>query len=199
MSRQPGTCVSGSLPLPNVTPRVTPQLPGGDNRSEGSVCDPVTRYRLSILAFDDTAGLAHAVGDLIGHGMEPGQLGVIARPHSLDALMVPGGLDPDIKRNILNLLAAPSLPLRLDDAADLVVRGGPGIRALLKQPQQDVGAFDWMQDERREDLARHAANGAVILLVSAATAEQHATSAGVLLRHGRHNLQTHVFTRPKTR
>ena len=49
-----------------------------------------------------------------------------------------------------------------------------------------------MQKERREELARHAARGAIILLVSARSPEQLSMSAGMLLRHGPHNLQTHV-------
>ena len=162
------------------------------------MCDAVTRYRLSILVFDEVADLARAIGELIGNGVEPEQLGIVGLRQSLDALAVPGEVDAETK-HVTHLLAATDLPLRLDGAADLVVRGASGMRALLRQPQQPVGTFDWMQDERREALAGHAAKGAVILLVSAATAEQHAKSAGILLRHGRHNLQTHVFTRPNPR
>lgn len=80
-----------------------------------------------------------------------------------------------------------------------MVRGSDEMAALLRRPGSIIGTLDWMQEERARELAHHAAEGAVILLVRAATAEQLSTSAGVLLRHGRHKLQTHVFARPANR
>ena len=199
MSRQPGICVGGSLPLPSGPPRAIPQVSGGDNPSEVSVCDAVNRYRVSILAFDDRARLGRAIKDLIENGLEAGQLCLAGLPKSLDALQVPDELGHQAKSELADMMTTDTLPLRLDGVADLVARAGPRTMALLKQPGQATATFDWMQEERRRELAHYAVNGAVILLVSADNAEQLSASAGVLLRHGRHNLQTHVFTLPANR
>ena len=163
------------------------------------MCDGVTRYRLSILAFDDLAGLDHAIEDLIGNGVVPAQLCLAGLAKSLETLHVPKNLDHQAKSEFASLLASPDLPLQLDGLVEIVARSGAWTAALIRQPGAAMGTFDWMQEERRKELARHAANGAVILLVSAASAAQLAASAGVLLRHGRHNLQTHVFAWPNAR
>ena len=199
MNRQPGICVGGLLPSPASLPRATPQVSGGDNTSEVSVCDGVNRYRVSILAFDDTVLLGRAIKDLVGNGLESAQLCLAGLPEILNTLQVPDDLNHQAKNAFSALLATPDLPLRLDGSANLVARGGPKTNALLKPLDQAIGTFDWMQEQRQRELARHAAKGAVILLVIADTAEQLSASAGFLLRHGRHNLQTHVFSRPITR
>lgn len=159
------------------------------------MCDEVTRYRLTILAFDDRAQFGQAIVDLIGCGLETGQFCLAGLPKTLDAIATPSGLDERASSAFAALLATADTPFALDAEAGLVARGGFRAKILLEAPDQAFGAFDWMQEARRRELARHGTNGAIILIVNAASAEELSASANVMLRHGRHTLQTHVFTR----
>ena len=158
--------------------------------------DEVIRYRLCLLAFDDPARLWQAIRDLLEHGLEPEQFCLIGLPNVLEALEAPDGPDRQLSAGLAKVLEAPATTLHFDRSGEFMARGSDDMAALLRRPGSTIGTLDWMQKERASELCRHAENGAVILLVRSVTAEQHAHSGGALLRHGRHNLQTHVFVKP---
>lgn len=176
-------------------PRSAPQMPGGDNLREAVVRQEVTRFRLCLLVLDDAAGLFRALAELTDLGLEPQQISLIGSQETLDALQVPGDLPFAMQNKLDQILKHKSLPLQIDGACRLAVRGSQPLSELLRTSGSG-DAFDWMQDHRRKEFCRHAAGGAVVLLVSTATANQLSSSATALLRHGQHNLQTYVFARP---
>ena len=158
--------------------------------------DGATRFRLSILAFDDPAGLWQAIGNLFDSGLTAGQLCLLGRPEMLDQLKMPDGSPGQIASENKRLLSTSDTQVRLDGTASLAARYGSDIGVLLERSGPTADSFAWMQDELSQKLANQAEAGAIILLVSAATAEQHAASARVLLKHGRNSLQTHEFWWP---
>lgn len=163
--------------------------------------DGAKRYRLSILAFDEPVGLGLALNDLFEHGITTMQIGLIGLPKTLDRLFKPVETRnaPDTSPpEIAALESSAKHLMRLDGDDRLAARYGSEIEVLLQRPSRRISGFDWMREELAGGLAEQAERGAIVLLVSAKTAEQHALSAKLLLRHGPHNLQTQEFWWPSS-
>ena len=165
--------------------------------------DGSKRFRLSILAFDEPVELGLALNDLFEHGITARQIGLIGLPETLDRLFEPMELPGELGKGpensspeIAALESSVKHLMRLDGDDRLAARYGSEIEVLLQQPSRRIGGFDWMQEELAGRLAEQAERGAIVLLVSARTADQHALSARLLLRHGPHNLQTQEFWWP---
>lgn len=189
--------MSGSIDIPRQAPKEPLASRAGGNRSAALVSDHVNRYRLSTLVFDDADRLWRALAALLDRGVEASQLCLAGAAATLNALRVPADIPLGPRRALDDLLHLPDVPLRLDGNGDLVARGGAEMTELLRPTGSSIASFEWMQEERSHELAREAEHDGVILLVSARSADELAMSAGILLRHGRHSLQTHVFARRK--
>lgn len=188
----------GNKPDPNL---VTRHSPVGDEESRTPMADGSKRYRLSILAFDEPVGLGLALNDLYDHGIATSQIGLIGLPETVDRLFE--AVSPDERPvnsspEIAALESSAKHVMRLDGDDRLAARYGTEIEVLLERPSRRISGFDWMQEGLAARLAEQAQRGAIVLLVSAKSADQHALSAKLLLRHGPHNLQTQEFWWPNS-
>lgn len=154
------------------------------------------RYRLSILVFEEPAGLWRAMAHLLQSGISPEQICLMGLPDTLTALRLPFPLDDPETLPLRHLLRKAPMTVRIGETRDLVAHCGSQMSALLSHSKSATLGFDWMQQELSQTLFDDAEQGAVVLLVSAANTEQQSTSARLLLRHGQHNLQTHEFLWP---
>jgi hypothetical protein len=159
--------------------------------SEGSAT-----YRISILVFDTPSRLWGAMADLLDNGLSSDQFCLVGRPSTLEALKAPNELARSVGDKFSGQGSAQDTPIHMDGEGGLVARRGSPTLALFSRSAFASSCFDWMQEELSKKLVVHAEGGAIILMVSAFTAQQHALTGRILLRHGRHDLQTHEFTRP---
>lgn len=166
--------------------------------SADAVNEGFTRYRLSILVFDEATGLWPAVDELLASGIAPEQFCIVASPATLAALepALTQNSNPRVPASIATLIRSTPYSLHVDGHGDLAAHCGSRMAGLFRRMGSVADDFGWMQNELSKKLALHAERGAINLLVSAAGAEQHSLIARVLLRHGRHDLQTHVFSWP---
>lgn len=162
--------------------------------------DEVTRYRLSILVFDDAARLWRALSDLLEQGLTPAQVCLVGLRETLEELHLPEdhgrGNTDGVADQLAKVLQATEVRLRREGHADLAARCGAQTEALLGRSASTTGPFRWLRNELGKTLTAQAENGAVMLLVSASSAEQQSETARLLLRHGQHALKTHEFTWP---
>ena len=157
----------------------------------------MNRYRISVLVIDDRAGLCRVVGELLGNGIAAGQIGVLGIADTLDDMAEATATPPQLRRLLtgdgrpLDCLSRCWMPPHVDGrcASDLA-------RVLALAGHSTCGNA-WLGPAQARQLAAEAERGALVLLASAATAEQHARIGRILLRHGRHDLQTHEFSRPR--
>ena len=182
-----------------VGPGAPVRTPGSAQGSAEAVNDGLTRYRLSVLVFDEAAGLWRALAELLRNGISPEQFCLIASPDTLASLDPRAAADEigETGRDALShLVAGERFALHVDGHDDLAAHCGVEMSSLFRRMGSIADDFAWMRNELGKKLAVHADQGAINLLVSAAGAEQHSLIARVLLRHGRHDLQTHVFSWP---
>lgn len=155
-----------------------------------------TRYRLSILAFDDEERLWQAVRTLFSEGVTADQLCLFGLPDTLERLQPPVPPPDGNSQDLERLMTSSATRLALDGGTGLAARCGNEIAHLIEWREPGAGRFHWMQEALAKKLAHQTAAGAVALLVSAADPKQHERCARVLLRCGRHSLQTHEFWWP---
>ncbi len=149
--------------------------------------------RLSILVFDDQRTLWRAIGELLHRGLDGDQICLVGFQDSLAGLALPDEAEASDNTDLSGFLRPNQVPIKTDGRANLVGRCGPpppGSRA----PCAIETDFSWMDHQLSAKLITHARLGAVLLFVRAKNSEQHAVVGRILLRHGRHNLQTHEYT-----
>lgn len=194
MRRSSGACVGDPSLPPQSSEKVAQRAPVGDNGRDNAVSGGTIRYRLALLAFDDRARLSRAVADLLRNGLVAQQLAYVGRPATLELL----GASEGCMSSRATLVQSPEhamRPARLDEHGGVAARIGSNLLDLVVPADAAAASFGWMQESLRPQLAPQARDGAIILLVGAASAGQHALIARLLLRHGEHDLQMHEFTR----
>ena len=149
--------------------------------------------RLSILVFDDQGTLWRSIIELLRHGLAAEQICLVGIASSLAQLSLPENIDGPAGLELRSFLAAPYVPIRADDKGDIVGQCGSAHKDSFALGTI-LTDFRWMDQKLRENLVLNARRGAVLLFVRATSPDQHAFVGRILLRHGRHNLQTHEFT-----
>ena len=151
-----------------------------------------TTTRLSIAVLDDQPKLWHLLGVLAEHGVSPSQCSLWGLADILANLEVPPTIAEPYRNDLWTLLAEGDKCVMLSNDCVLPVRNGASFDRLLR----DAGKrpLHWMHTELCGKLAGQAADGGVVLLVSACTSGQHALAARLLLNHGSHDLHTHEFS-----
>lgn len=149
--------------------------------------------RLSILVFDDQRMLWRTIGELLHRGLDGDQICLVGFQDSLAALSLPDEAEASVNADLSGFVRPIQVPIKTDGRTNLVGRCGtppPGSRA----PCTIETDFSWMDHQLSAKLITHARLGAVLLFVRARNSEQHAVVGRILLRHGRHSLQTHEYT-----
>ena len=196
MRHQPGALRGWLIPSPLGPPSghqaVIP------TRSDKRMGDEITRYRLSILVFDEAARLWRTLADLLESGVTAAQVCLIGLTERLQALELPRDMGPGTTGQLAAILYATQVRLPRQKHADLAARCGSQTESFLGRSASMSGPFRWLRKELDETLGPQSDTGAIILLVCADSAEQQSATARLLLRHGQHALKTHEFSWPQT-
>lgn len=163
-------------------------------------------YRLSIGAFYGGERLGAVGAALDGGGFAAEDVGLLASQPILRHVLQSAPNPP------FSALRIPQQPLRSasadqrerpPDDLDLAVAEGALLGALLDGnrlwlPEREVDAGDhWLSSGVHSPLAGHARNGAVLVIVGAATAIRHRTASRLLLAHTQHPVHTCELRVPK--
>lgn len=154
------------------------------------------RIRVALAAFDRGSDLCPALASLDDVKFDPAQLGIAARASSFSRLRsqhVAGTLSGASASQLI----CGSVPLSLTVAHEpVLISAGPLWPTLAcfgtSQGELLVTAT-WMAAALREDVIRHLANGAILLGVTAKSAEQQRTATQILLNHSSHRVHTLDF------
>ena len=165
-----------------------------DRRENGMAMDQrgTITTRVSIAVLDDQARLWRLLVALSDDGVSPSQCGLWGFQGVLADLEVPLDIPEPQYSELGNLLADAGKTVKMSHTCILAVRSGAAFDRFTHGSQAQPPA--WMRDELRRKLADQAADGGVILLVSADSPSQHALAAHLLLSHGSHDLHTHEFS-----
>ena len=165
-----------------------------DRCKNGTTMDQrgTTTTRVSIAVLDDQARLWRLLVALSDDGVSPSQCSLWGFPGVQADLVVPLDIPEPQHSEFGNLLADAGRTVNMSHACILAVRSGSVFDRLTQGTQAQPP--EWMHDELRRKLADQAADGGVILLVSADSPSQHALAAHLLLSHGNHDLHTHEFS-----
>ncbi len=169
---------------------------GPSQQSNAIVAQRMIRTRLSVLVFDEPTGLCQALVELLGQSIATEQLGFVGLPDTLDQLAQFASTPPAIRKLLAGQQACDRLLCGASRTNSLVEYCGAELARALGGADLVAGRFDWMDVSLSRRLADEAVRGAIVLIASAITAAQHAQIGRILLRHGRHDLQTHEFSRP---
>lgn len=180
------------------------------SRSQGAVEDGLIRRRISLLAFDEVEVLVQAAQDLILNGFNASQFCVfgpmIGMTGIFDIAAVPSSGDPSsghgLGRVLADLWAEPPCHLKLAGFNPVAMRCGRRAASLFEAIEPAVKPStapqlvtpEWVRPDLSRSIGTAVAHGGVILLVASSSAQQHALGARLLLRHGKHDLQTHEFS-----
>jgi hypothetical protein len=172
-----------------------PVKPAPDySRSQAAVDDGLIRYRISLLAFDEPEVLVQAAHDLILNGFTASQFCMLGRSTDiLDAVRAHKGGD-GISRGLADLWAEPQIHLKLAGNDPVAMRCGKRAASLFETVSPHVKTPEWIRPDLSHSISSSVSQGRTILLVASSSAKQHALGARLLLRHGKHDLQTHEFS-----
>ena len=165
-----------------------------DRRENGMAMDQrgTITTRVSIAVLDDQARLWQLLAALSNDGVSLSQCSLWGFPGILADLEIPSAIPAPQRSDLVTLLADAGKTVMLSHTCILAVRSGASFERLMHVAQAQPP--EWMHDELRRKLADQAADGGVILLVSADSPSQHALAAHLLLSHGSHDLHTHEFS-----
>jgi hypothetical protein len=160
--------------------------------------DGLIRHRISLLAFDEAKVLNGAAHDLMLNGFSPNEFCLLgACDDRLECVRQSRGVD-GLAHVLAGLWAGPPYSLRLDGSAPIAMRCGGRAASLFEATDPVTGPQvvtpHWVRPGLSHSLALSLADDCIILLVASSTAKQHALGAKLLLRHGKHDLQTHEFS-----
>lgn len=169
-----------------------------ESRSQGEVEEGLVRHRISLLAFDDAGVLVKAAQDLILNGFTASQFCMFG-PSSdlLDIANLPKGGD-GLGYALADLWTEPLCRLQLAGSQSVVMRCGSRAASLFEAVDLAVEPRiltpEWIRPDLSRSIGSSLAQGQTIFLVASSSAKQHALGARLLLRHGKHDLQTHEFS-----
>jgi hypothetical protein len=156
----------------------------------------IDRVRLAITAFDEPERLWQTLNDLLGRGIDPGQMCLMGRPRVLKAACkIKAGLVPPAKLNRLAGLCAAtqefSLPALWGGGA-FVASSGPLLDLLLQERSGSPFVKSSSEDDRRvlDDLA-HADD--VILVVQSRAPRQQLVATRAMLAGSLRRVTTHEY------
>ncbi len=154
------------------------------------------RVRLTMAPFNRGADLCPALQDLERAMFKMTQFGIAARDSVFSKLKqqyVAGTL----KAASVAELVCGSAPLDVSIAHEPVrISAGsmwPSLACFGSSQGEPLVAASWMAPHLRDELTRHLAKGAILLGVTAATAEQQKMATQILLNHSSHRVHTHDF------
>ena len=162
--------------------------------SDEAVTAGGTRYRISILAFEEATRLWRAAHVLLATGFSTAQFCLLGRSRIFESSDASPAATPGLSVELDSLLAAPPTRVRLAATDILEMRCGTVAGSLFTPIEQGIVEARWMRPDLAHGLATDVASGCIVLLVTSTTADQHALGARLLLRHGTRNLQTHEFS-----
>ena len=156
------------------------------------------QYRLAIAVFGEPDSLWAAIGDLVSKGFKPDQLCLAGQASRMRGL----ARSPAARAEAAALLLADLEGLDIGEAG-LVATSGPLLDALRgdwpgSEPGADTSGV-WLASDIRARLNREMADGGVMLVASALSADQQLRGARVLLGHACGYVQTHEFSVPSGR
>jgi hypothetical protein len=153
-----------------------------------------TRFRVSILPFEDANRLWLAASELIYAGFSAAQFGLLGSQQSFETCPSRLVLPTRLQLELDGLLAVPPIRVRLASGDVFEMRCGRSADGLFTALENDCVEAGWMRPDLARRLAIDVASGCFVLVVASTTAIQHALGARLLLRHGQRNLQTHEFS-----
>ena len=172
------------------------------SRSQGAVEDGLIRRRISLLAFDEVEVLVRAAQDLILNGFTASQFCVFGPLTGIFDIAAAPNSGDGLGRVLADLWAEPPCHLKLAGFDPVAMRCGRRAASLFEAVVPAVKPLtapqlvtpEWIRPDLSRSIGTAVAHGGVILLVASSSAQQHALGARLLLRHGKHDLQTHEFS-----
>jgi len=181
--------------LRSVLDRVPDDMaPFGQGGSDLALHEGTTRYRISVLAFDEAGKLKLAAQELLLHGFNSAQFCLFGHSHLFVTLESISLSEGGGAREFDVFLKSPAVSLRLASTNMFEMRYGTFAGRLFSRIHDGSFEAPWMRIDVARGVESDAANGCLVLLVTSATANQHALGAKLLLRHGDRDLLTHEFT-----
>lgn len=156
----------------------------------------VGRTRVALAAFDRGTDLCPALIGLDQAGFDSAQLGIAAR-ESIFATLKSQYIAGSLNATSAPRLVCGSSPLDPTTVQEPVrISAGhfwPTLKCFGSMPHEPLLTAPWMPPQLRDELARHIAQGAILLGVGAGSPEQQRTATQILLTHSSHRVQTHDF------
>jgi hypothetical protein len=154
------------------------------------------RNRVALAMFESNQSLCQALGDFDNAGLAPEQMGVAGRASAISALVQ--AFQAGAKRPVrVTHLISGIAPLAVKVGQEkLLASGGPlwpSLQFFGSLPDDALVSARWMTPLLREELGAHLINGAILLGVRAASADQQKTCTHTLLQHSTHRVHTHEF------
>lgn len=153
-----------------------------------------TRYRISILAFDEATRLWRAAHELLLSGFSATQFCLFGLPLLFESSDAAPAATLGLSADLDGLLEGSPRRVRLAATDVLDMRCGTLADSLFTPIESGIVEAKWIRPDLAHSLATDVAGGCIVLLVTSITADQHALGARLLLRHGTRNLQTHEFS-----
>jgi len=176
------------VPQPNDAPK-------NDRGWSGlALHEGTTRYRISILAFEEAGRFRLAAQELLLHGFNSAQFCLFGHSYVLSTIEHITYADEGPSSALEGLLTAPSCSIRLAGPETFEMRCGTFAGSLFSSIEKGLAEATWMREDLAQGIASDVADGRLVLLVTSVTADQHALGAKLLLRHGNRDLLTHEFT-----
>jgi hypothetical protein len=175
---------------PSTTgPRLDRMISGGMVLNNGG-----TRYRVSILPFEETYCLWNATAELLHVGFSAAQFGLLGSPRLFQSCAAAEISPLTVRRELDGLLATYPMRVKLTSVDEAELRCGRLAVALFGAADGEIADVKWMRPDLARSLAGDVASGCFVLFVASSSADQHLQGAKLLLRHGTRDLQTHEFS-----
>lgn len=165
-----------------------------ERRSQNPVEDGLIRHRIALLPFDDAEVLSAAAQDLVMNGFMANQFCVLGPADKLLAIDSGRRSDAATPGILADLWLNPVGEFKLNGDRPVAMLCGHRAAALFGPTGRRAIEPDWIRPDLSRAIARSVEQGRLVLLVTAHSATQHALGARLLLRHGKHDLQTHEFS-----
>ena len=156
----------------------------------------VDRNRVALAMFESNHGLCRALGDFDSAGLAPEQMGVAGRASAISTLIEDFHAGTTRPAGVKHLIGGIAPLAVLVGQERLLASAGPfwpSLQCFGTSPDDSLVSARWMTPRLRDELATHIVNGAILLGVRAASADQQKTCTQTLLQHSTHRVHTHEF------
>jgi hypothetical protein len=154
------------------------------------------RNRVALAMFESNQSLWRALGDFDNAGLAPEQLGVAGRASAISALVQAFHAGTSRPAHVQHLISGIAPLAVMAGQERLLASAGPlwpSLQCFGTMPDDALVCARWMTPRMRDELATHIVNGAILLGVRAASADQQKTCTQTLLQHSIHRVHTHEF------